>query len=125
MPDNSPYYPQVVALLNEGVAPEKLARVFDLPIEHIEALPAARHITAINPEDIPAEVAKVISVVIDEAHNIIQNGTPAMKLRLIQSIFGKAMMQLRNQSPKAMEDLRAQMDTLTQGIIDSDPYTED
>ena len=120
MPDNEALYQVATRLLEEGVGVAVIHRVLGLPIERLEALPATRSTRVIDPEDIPMEVSRTISTVIDEANNILVNGTPAMKLRLIQMVLGKAMGQMRNQSPKAMEDLRTQLDNLTHGIIGDD-----
>jgi len=112
-------------LLEEGVQPLTIARCLDIPLEHVEQLPAARHYRSIDPEEVAVEVSKTIALVIDEANAIILNGTPAMKLRLIQSILGTAMAQMRNQSPKAMEELRTKLETLTSGIIGDEDDDDD
>ena len=126
MPDNQALYEVATRLLEEGVGVPVIHRVLGLPVESLECLPASRTTRVIDPEDIPMEVSRTISTVIDEANNILINGTPAMKLRLIQMVLGKAMSQMRNQSPRAMDEMRSKLDDLTHGIVgESDDISTD
>jgi hypothetical protein len=116
MSDLSPLYSIAERFLREGVEPIKVARCLDLPVEQVELLPAARTPRVIDAEDIPNELGALIGMAFDEAREMILNGTPAMKLRVIQTLVGKSMQSMRSASPRAMQDLRDNLERLTSSI---------
>ena len=128
MSDASPVgtaYTVAQRLLDDGVEALTVARALDIPYDHVKQMPNARVYRVIEPDEVAVEINRTVAMVIDEAREIILHGTPVMKLRLIQSVLSKAMAQMRNQSPKAMEELRTKLETLTSGIVGEDDDDEE
>jgi hypothetical protein len=112
-------------LLEENVPAETVARTLEIPLELVNSLPYARTTRIVEIDDVAVETAALIGLAIDQARDTLLNGTPAMRLRLITSLLGKAMSQLRNQSPKAMEALRKEVEKLSATIMDDEDYEDE
>lgn len=112
-------------LLENGVQPEAISRSLNIDMTIINSIDFNRKAHVVEIDEVSQETAALVGLAIDEARKILTNGTPAMRLRLITSLLGKAMAQLRNQSPKAMEALREQVGAFTSSMMDDVDDSDD
>ncbi len=104
-----------------GYDPTTLASALELPLEDVVALvpPERRQIAAAD-----AELAKAMRILawrtIEEAMMILDEGTPMLKIKLIQKLSGDLARTISVSDKDEMEDLRKDFRELMSGIPKGD-----
>lgn len=114
----------VKRLFAEGMAPAQVSVILNIDIS--ELMPYAtveREALAADADQLTVGMAKFAWRAFEEGMRLLDEGTPAIKARLIGSAMGHTLRLLRTQSPKEFDDLRSEMAEIlkSQSTDDTDP----
>ncbi len=82
---------QLRALLESGVDPLEVARVFEVPLGKLLDKPAPRAEYTPSEDELAERARRLRWRAFDEAEDTFRNGTPAARQRLVASMLGREM----------------------------------
>lgn len=133
--DQIPFDDVVAKMLSKGMSPVTISAVLDCDLAYVNSFIVNPDRSIPQSEDeIGIMALQLAKRAYEEANRILDEGTPAMKIRLITSIQPHYLRAMNNQAPKAFDDLREEMrkllsdvgtDSSEPGSIYSPDVTED
>jgi len=103
----------VIKLLSKGASPVTVANLLDLDLDYVLSFRVTRsNILPQSEAEIGTMAHRLAMRAYEEANRILDEGTPAMKIRLITSIQGHYLRQMNNQTPKAFDEMRSELESL-------------
>lgn len=127
------YLPAVIRLLQNGQTPVFVANSFGLDLADVDGLGIERITPPMDPDELVAGISAYTRRALEEGMQMLNNATPAIKVRLIGGALGQALRMMGQTAPKELDELRDEMSELfTQVGTDSRdpnsiyaPYADD
>lgn len=101
-------------LATYGLSPTTIATIFDIDVDKVRKAVDEVPVAAVtrDDEDLRAGVRRVAWRVIEETLLMLDEGSPAVKQKMITNLFTKMMGVLGEESTEDLSDLRADIQTL-------------
>jgi tetrahydromethanopterin S-methyltransferase subunit H len=105
----------IIALLENGVEPTVIARAWGLDVTWINSLPAKRVMRVADEAEISESILQLMTMAVEEGRKILIEGTPTVKMRFIYSLLSTYIRNFASQTPKEVEDMRAEIMSILGG----------
>lgn len=113
--------PEVIQqLLGKGMPPATVAMALDIPLELVQEYATARTTRTTDAEELTTAMNQFAWRAFDEGMRLLDEGTPAIKVRLISGAMGHTLRLLNAQSPKELEETRAELSSLLHAVSTDD-----
>ena len=91
----------IIKLLAKGISPAHVASLLDMPIDIVQQHAGTERSNRVtDAEEVSVAMQQLIWRGFEEAMKILDEGSPAMKIRLIGQIQGHALRFVRQEQPK-------------------------
>ncbi|MGI0133618.1 MAG: hypothetical protein ACREBW_01500 [Candidatus Micrarchaeaceae archaeon] len=114
--NNELYENILIKLLAAGVSVSTISNALDLDSDYIQSLSPRRSLYMAESEELAEAMHKLAWRAYEEGMRILDEGTPAMRLRMVTSIQSASLRLLGSQDPHQFEELRSELRGLIAGI---------
>lgn len=105
----------MLRLLEEGASAALVSRASGLSLEDILALPVKRRIKVADSEELSEAAAQLAWMAIEAGMEILETGSPAMKMRLVTSIASHPLRRMQTAVSKERQGLMNLFDLIMAG----------
>jgi hypothetical protein len=102
----------VVKLLERGMSPSHIANMLSVDLSYVQSFSTERLNRVSDAEEISVAMQHLIWRGFEEAMNILDEGTPAMKIRLIGTIQSHALRFLKQEQPKEFIEMQEEFSSM-------------
>lgn len=101
MADNPNYDEVIIKLLAKGQSPSHISNLLDVELSYVQKFAGTERLNRVtDTEEISVAMQHLIWRGFEEAMNILDEGSPSMKIRLISTIQSHALRFLKQEQPK-------------------------